>query len=165
MLVGKRMTRNPKTVTPDDPLSHAAGSSGAPVPPSSGGRGGEAGRDPVRRGFAERLVLRDPRGREQGPAGDRSVREVMRTEVWSVTPTIRSRTRSSSSPGKSSAPPGALRGSPGGDHHEADLLNAFVDLLDVNGSASAWTSPSQEHGRFEELIDTFAGWASRFEAS
>ena len=42
---------------------------GAPVPPSSGGRGREAGRDPVRRGPAERLVRRDPRGRGRGRRG------------------------------------------------------------------------------------------------
>ena len=94
--------------------------SGAPVPPSSGGRGRETGRDPVRHGPAERLVRRDARGRGRGagggpagPGGDADGGLVRH-------PRRLGRGRAPHPhPGKVRRPPGALRGPPGGDHHES----------------------------------------------
>jgi len=159
MLVGKRMTRNPKTVSPDTPLSAAARIL----------REHRFHHLPVVEG--ERLVgilsdtdLRNaslaatPVEGEGGPPGDRPVREAMRTEVWSVTPEdavedallILAREKFGALPVLS------------GDRlvgiiTRADLLNAFVDLLDVNEVCFCVdvTFP-RNMARFEELIDTFS---------
>jgi len=160
MLVGKRMTRNPKTVSPDDPLSFAAGilreGRFHHLPVVEGGRlvGILSDTDLRNASFAA-----TPAEGEGGPAGDRSVREAMRTEVWSVTPDdsvedallILAREKFGALPVLS------------GDRlvgiiTRADLLNAFVDLLDVNEVCFCVdvTFP-RNMSRFEELIDTFAG--------
>lgn len=159
MFVGKRMTRNPKTVSPDTPLSAAARIL----------REHRFHHLPVVEG--ERLVgiLSDTDLRNAslaatpvegggGPPGDRPVREAMRTEVWSVTPEdavedallILAREKFGALPVLS------------GDRlvgiiTRADLLNAFVDLLDVNEVCFCVdvTFP-RNMARFEELIDTFA---------
>jgi acetoin utilization protein AcuB len=158
MLVGKRMTRNPKTVSPDDPLSLAAGIL----------REFRFHHLPVVEGGKLVGILSDTDLRnasfagipgEGGPAGDRPVRDAMRTEVWSVTPddsvedALLILTRE-----KFGALPVLSGDRLVGIITRADLLNAFVDLLDVNGVCFCVdvTFP-RNMARFEELIDTFAG--------
>jgi len=157
MLVGKRMTRNPKTVSPDDPLSFAAGilreGRFHHLPVVEGGRlvGILSDTDLRNASFGEFPT-------EGGPAGELKVRGAMRTEVWSVTPDdsvedallILAREKFGALPVLS------------GDRlvgiiTRADLLNAFVDLLDVNEVCFCVdvTFP-RNMARFEELIDTFA---------
>jgi acetoin utilization protein AcuB len=160
MLVGKRMTRNPRTVSPDDPLSFAAGIL----------REGRFHHLPVVEdgrlvGILSDADLRNasyvptPAEGEGAAAGDRPVREAMRTEVWSVTPddsvedALLILTRE-----KFGALPVLSGDRLVGIITRADLLNAFVDLLDVNGVCFCVdvTFP-RNMARFEELIDTFAG--------
>ena len=158
MLVGKRMTRNPKTVSPDDPLSLAAGILREyrfhHLPVVEGGRlvGILSDADLRNASYAAMPA-------ERGPAGERPVREVMRTEVWSVTPddsvedALLILTRE-----KFGALPVLSGDRLVGIITRADLLNAFVDLLDVNEVCFCVdvTFP-RNMARFEELIDTFAG--------
>lgn len=158
MLVGKRMTRNPKTVSPDDPLSFAAGilreNRFHHLPVVQGGRLVGILSDTDLRNASFTSI---PKEGEGGPAGDRPVREAMRTEVWSVTPDdsvedallILAREKFGALPVLS------------GDRlvgiiTRADLLNAFVDLLDVNEVCFCVdvTFP-RNMARFEELIDVF----------
>lgn len=158
MLVGKRMTRNPKTVSPDDPLSLAAGILREHrfhhLPVVEGGR---------LVGILSDADLRNAslaaRPAEGGSAGDRPVREAMRTEVWSVTPddsvedALLILTRE-----KFGALPVLSGDRLVGIITRADLLKAFVDLLDVNEVCFCVdvTFP-RNMARFEELIDVFAG--------
>ena len=161
MLVGKRMTRNPKTVSPDDPLSVAAGILREHrfhhLPVVEGGRLVGILSDTDLRNASYAAIPAE--GEEGAAAGDRPVREAMRTEVWSVTPDdsvedallILSREKFGALPVLS------------GDRlvgiiTRADLLNAFVDLLDVNEVCFCVdvTFP-RNLARFEELIDAFAG--------
>ena len=159
MLVGKRMTRNPKTVSPDDPLSFAAGILREHrfhhLPVVEGGKlvGILSDADLRNASFAAM-----PAEREGGPAGDRPVREAMRTEVWSVTPDdsvedallILAREKFGALP--------VLSGDQlVGIITRADLLNAFVDLLDVNEVCFCVdvTFP-RNMARFEELIEVFS---------
>jgi len=157
MLVGKRMTRNPKTVSPDDPLSFAARVL----------REGRFHHLPVVEGGRLVGILSDADLRnasygtmpvEGGTAEDRPVREAMRAEVWSVTPddsvedALLILTRE-----KFGALPVLSGDRLVGIITRADLLNAFVDLLDVNEVCFCVdvTFP-RNMARFEELIATFA---------
>jgi len=158
MIVGKRMTRNPKTVSPDDPLSFAARVLREHrfhhLPVVEGGR---------LVGILSDADLRDSSYGtmpvEGGTAEDLPVREAMRTEVWSVTPddsvedALLILTRE-----KFGALPVLSGDRLVGIITRADLLNAFVDLLDVNEACFCVdvTFP-RNMARFEELIDTFAG--------
>ncbi|MHB1024219.1 MAG: CBS domain-containing protein [Desulfobacteria bacterium] len=158
MLVGKRMTRNPKTVSPDDPLSLAAGILREHrfhhLPVVEGGRlvGILSDTDLRNASFAV------PVEAGGGAAGDRPVREAMRTEVWSVTPddsvedALLILTRE-----KFGALPVLSGDRLVGIITRADLLNAFVDLLDVNEVCFCVdvTFP-RNMARFEELIDVFS---------
>jgi acetoin utilization protein AcuB len=160
MLVGKRMTRNPRTVSPDDPLSFAAGILREHrfhhLPVVEGGKlvGVLSDTDLRNASFAA-----TPAEGGGGPAGDRPVREAMRTEVWSVTPddsvedALLILTRE-----KFGALPVLSGDRLVGIITRADLLNAFVDLLDVNEVCFCVdvTFP-RNMARFEELIDIFAG--------
>lgn len=160
MLVGKRMTRNPKTVGPNDPLSLAAGIlrenrfHHLPVVEDERLVGILSDTDLRNVSFAAA-----PPDGEGEPAGDRPVREAMRTEVWSVTPddsvedALLILTRE-----KFGALPVLSGDRLVGIITRADLLNAFVDLLDVNEVCFCVdvTFP-RNMARFEELIDTFAG--------
>ena len=158
MLVGKRMTRNPKTVSPDDPLSLAAGILRQHrfhhLPVVEGGRLVGILSDTDLRNASYTAMPA-----EGAPAGDRPVREAMRTVVWSVTPddsvedALLILTRE-----KFGALPVLSGDRLVGIITRADLLNAFVDLLDVNGVCFCVdvTFP-RNMARFEELIDTFAG--------
>jgi acetoin utilization protein AcuB len=158
MLVGKRMTRNPKTVSPDDPLSFAARILREHrfhhLPVVEGGR---------LVGILSDADLRNASygtmPAEGGTAEDLPVREAMRTEVWSVTPddsvedALLILTRE-----KFGALPVLSGDRLVGIITRADLLNAFVDILDVNEVCFCVdvTFP-RSLARFEELIDTFAG--------
>ena len=158
MRVGKRMTRNPKTVSPDDPLSAAArilrehGFHHLPV--VEGGKLVGILSDTDLRNAS---LAATPREGGEGEPGNRPVREVMRTEVWSVTPedsiedALLILTREKF---------GALPVLDGdrlvGIITRADLLNAFIDVLDVNEVCFCVdvTFP-RNLSRFEELIGLF----------
>ncbi len=159
MIVGKRMTRNPKTVSPDDPLSVAAGILREHrfhhLPVVEDGRlvGILSDTDLRNASFAE-----TPAEGGGGQPGDRPVREVMRTQVWSVTPedsvedALLILTRE-----KFGALPVLSGDRLAGIITRSDLLNAFVDLLDVNEVCfSVDVTFPRNMARFEELIDTFA---------
>ncbi|MDD5761373.1 MAG: CBS domain-containing protein [bacterium] len=160
MLVGKRMTRNPRTVSPDDPLSFAAGILREHrfhhLPVVEGGKLVGVLSDTDLRNASFAAIPAEGGG---GPAGDRLVREAMRTEVWSVTPddsvedALLILTRE-----KFGALPVLSGDRLVGIITRADLLNAFVDLLDVNEVCFCVdvTFP-RSMARFEELIDIFAG--------
>lgn len=157
MLVGKRMTRDPKTVSPGDLLSRAAAIL----------REGGFHHLPVVEGGRLVGILSDTDLRnasfgalsaEGGAAGTRKVREAMRTEVWSVTPddsvedALLILTRE-----KFGALPVLSGDRLVGIITRADLLNAFVDLLDVNEVCFCVdVAFPKSLARFEELIDTFA---------
>jgi acetoin utilization protein AcuB len=158
MYVGKRMTKDPKTVSPEDPLSRAAAILREfrfhHLPVVEDGRlvGILSDTDLRNASFASTPA-------EGGVAGDRPVREAMRSEVWSVTPddsvedALLILTRE-----KFGALPVLSGDRLVGIITRADLLNAFVDLLDVNEVCFCVdvTFP-RNMARFEELIDTFAG--------
>jgi acetoin utilization protein AcuB len=159
MLVGKRMTRDPKTVSPDDPLSAAARILREHrfhhLPVVEDGRlvGILSDTDLRNASFAAA-----PAAERGGEPGERPVREAMRTEVWSVTPedsvedALMILTRE-----KFGALPVLSGDRLVGIITRSDLLNAFVDLLDVNEVCFCVdvTFP-RNMARFEELIDTFA---------
>ena len=159
MLVGKRMTPNPKTVSPDDPLSLAAGilreNRFHHLPVVEGDRLVGILSDTDMRNAWLAAMPAEGGGRQPG---DRAVREVMRTEVWSVTPedsvedALLVLTRENFG-----ALPVLSADRLVGIITRADLLNAFVDLLDVNGVCFCVdvTFP-RNMARFEELIDVFA---------
>jgi acetoin utilization protein AcuB len=158
MYVGKRMTRDPKTVSPDDPLSFAARILREHrfhhLPVVEGGR---------LVGILSDADLRNASygtmPAEGGTAEDLPVREAMRTEVWSVTPddsvedALLILTRE-----KFGALPVLSGDRLVGIITRADLLKAFVDLLDVNEVCFCVdvTFP-RNMARFEELIDVFGG--------
>jgi len=160
MYVGKRMTRSPKTVTPDDLLSKAAGILREyrfhHLPVVEGGRLVGILSDTDLRNAS---LAATPREAGEGQPGDRPVREVMRTEVWSLTPEdsvedallILTREKFGALP--------VLEGDRlVGIITRADLLNAFVDILDVNEVFFCVdvTFP-RNLARFEELIALFGG--------
>jgi CBS domain-containing protein len=153
MFVGKRMTRKPKTVSPDDPLSNAATIM----------REHRFNHLPVVEG--ERLVgiLSDTDLRNaalQGgevSGGNRRVREVMRAPVWSLTPEdsvedallIISQRKFGALP--------VLEGDRlVGILTKMDLLKAFVDILDIDEVCFCVdVAFPRSLSRFEELIRLF----------
>lgn len=160
MYVGRRMTRDPKTVSPDDPLSKAAGILREHrfhhLPVVEGGRLVGILSDTDLRNAS---LAATPREGGEGQPGDRPVREVMRTEVWSVTPDdsvedallILTREKFGALP--------VLEGDRlVGIITRADLLNAFVDILDVNEVCFCVdVSFPRNLARFEELISLLGG--------
>ncbi len=88
MLVGRRMTKDPKTVSPDDTLSRAADmmreSRINHLPVVEGGKLVGILSDTDLRNAS---LASGPMPAPEGSMGrDRRVREVMKTEVWSLTP-------------------------------------------------------------------------------
>ncbi len=155
MNVGRRMTRNPKTVAPDVPLARAAALM----------REQQVKHLPVMEG--DRLVgilsdtdLRNASLAAEGGGGaaagaqERRVRDVMCTEVWSLTPedsledallVIRRM--------KFGALPVLSGGRLVGIISKIDLINAFIDVLnidDVGLRVEVVLSP--DLSRFEELV-------------
>lgn len=160
MFVGKRMTRNPKTVSPDDPLARAArilrehGFHHLPVV-EEGRLVGILSDTDLRNAF----LAATPEESAGVPAGDRPVRAVMRSEVWSLTPgdsledalLILSREKFGALP--------VLEGDRlVGILTRVDLLNAFVEILDVNEVCFCVdvTFP-RSLARFEELVALLGG--------
>ena len=155
MFVGKRMTRNPKTVPPDAPLSAAArilrehGFHHLPVV-EGGALVGILSDTDLRNASLDAVA-----GRKAGEAGkDPPVRDAMRTQVWSVTPDdsvedallILSRERFGALP--------VLSGDKlVGILTRSDLLSAFVDILDVNDVCFCVDVVFPRNlARFEELV-------------
>jgi acetoin utilization protein AcuB len=154
MFVGKRMTGNPKTVSPDDTLSAAAAIM----------REHRFNHLPVVEEGRMVGILTDTDLRNaslesgEGPGGNRPVRDVMRTEVWSVTPED---SLEDALLVISQQKFGALPVLDGdrlvGILTKMDLLRAFVEILDVNEVCFCVdiTFP-RNMARFEELIRMFA---------
>ncbi len=158
MFVGRRMTRNPKTVSPDDPLSSAVRILQEHrfhhLPVVEEGRlvGILSDTDLRNASFAPASGAG-----EAGRPGNRFVREAMRTEVWSVTPedsvedALLILTRE-----KFGALPVLSGDRVVGIITRMDLLSAFVDLLDVNEVCfSVDVAFPRNMARFEELIAAF----------
>ena len=153
MFVGKRMTRNPKTVTPGDTLSAAAAIMREHrfnhLPVVEGGR---------LVGILTDTDLRNASLEPGGePGGSRPVREVMRTQVWSLTPedSIEDALLVISQQKFGALP--VLDGDRlVGILTKMDLLRAFVDILDVNEVCFCLdVAFPRSLARFEELIRMF----------
>ncbi len=156
MLVGRRMTRNPKTVSPGDPLTRAADIM----------REFRINHLPVVEG--EKLVgilsdtdLRNVSLASDRPSGpgepqlqERKVGDVMKTEVWSLTPEdsvedallIIQRKKFGALP--------VLEGDRlVGIITKLDMINAFIDVLDLDEvSLRIEVILPRSFRRFEELI-------------
>ena len=156
MLVGRRMTRNPKTVSPGDPLTRAADIM----------REFRINHLPVVEG--EKLVgilsdtdLRNvslgsdrPSGPGEPQLQERKVGDVMKTEVWSLTPEdsvedallIIQRKKFGALP--------VLEGDRlVGIITKLDMINAFIDVLDLDEvSLRIEVILPRSFRRFEELI-------------
>ena len=158
MLVGRRMTRDPKTVAPDDSLTHAADVMRQyrfnHLPVVEGGKLVGIVSDTDLRNVS--LASDRPSGPEApGPAA-RKVREVMKTEVWSLTPDdavedallIIQRKKFGALP--------VLEGDRlVGIITKLDMINTFIDVLDIDDvglRVEVLLHRSME--RFEELVDT-----------
>ncbi len=157
MLVGKRMTRDPKTVGPDEPLTKAAEIMEA----------SRINHLPVVEGEGKLVgILSDTDLRNASLAGWRLtggsvdtdrvplVREVMKTEVWSVTPEdfvedalLIIKTK------RFGALPVLSGGRLVGIITKIDLINAFIDVLDIEdvGLRVEIILP-RSFERFEELV-------------
>ena len=165
MLVGRRMTKDPKTVSPEDTLTRAADimreSRVNHLPVVEGGRlvGILSDTDLRNASLASGLLP----AAEEPPGGDRRVREVMKTEVWSLTPEdsvedallIICRKKFGALPVLS------------GDRlvgiiTKVDLLNAVIDVLNLDDvGLRIEVSLPQTLGRFEELIAALEGLSAR----
>jgi len=165
MLVGRRMTKDPKTVSPEDTLTRAADimreSRINHLPVVEGGRlvGILSDTDLRNASLASGLLP----AAEEPPGGDRRVREVMKTEVWSLTPEdsvedallIICRKKFGALPVLS------------GDRlvgiiTKVDLLNAVIDVLNLDDvGLRIEVSLPRTLGRFEELIAALEGLSAR----
>jgi acetoin utilization protein AcuB len=165
MLVGRRMTKDPKTVSPEDTLTRAADimreSRVNHLPVVEGGRlvGILSDTDLRNASLASGLLP----AAEEAPGGDRRVREVMKTEVWSLTPEdsmedallIICRKKFGALPVLS------------GDRlvgiiTKVDLLNAVIDVLNLDDvGLRIEVSLPRTLGRFEELIAALEGLSAR----
>jgi acetoin utilization protein AcuB len=156
MLVGRRMTRNPKTVGPDDPLTRAADVMREfrinHLPVVEGGKLVGILSDTDLRNVS--LASDRPSGPGEPQVQERKVREVMKTEVWSLTPEdsvedallIIQRKKFGALP--------VLEGDRlVGIITKLDMINAFIDVLDIDevGLRVEVILP-RSFRRFEELI-------------
>lgn len=161
MLVGRRMTRDPKTVGPDDPLARAAEilreNRFNHLPVVEDGKLVGILSDTDLRNAA----LAGGHGAAAGEGGlaGRRVREIMRTEVWSVTPddsvedALLVITRE-----KFGALPVLSGDRLVGIVTKIDLLNAFVSVLDVNDVCLCVDVVFPKNlARFEEMIAALSG--------
>jgi acetoin utilization protein AcuB len=156
MLVGKRMTRDPKTVGPDDPLTRAADIMRKfrinHLPVVEEGKLVGILSDTDLRNVSltgERIT-----GPGEPQVRDRHVREVMIQEVWSLTPEdsvedallIIQRKKFGALP--------VLAGDRlVGIITKIDLINAFIDVLDIDGvGLRVEVVLPRFLGRFEELL-------------
>lgn len=156
MLVGRRMTRNPKTVGPDDPLTHAADLMSNfrinHLPVVEEGRLVGILSDTDLRNASLTSDRAPVPGELQ--AQDRKVREVMKTDVWSLTPEdavedallIIQRKRFGALPVLSADRlVGIIT--------KLDMINAFIDVLDIDGvGLRVEVVLPRNLGRFEELV-------------
>jgi acetoin utilization protein AcuB len=157
MLVGRRMTRDPKTVGPDDPLTHAADVMRKHrfnhLPVMDGGKLVGILSDTDLRNVS--LASDRPSGPGDPNLKERKVREVMKTEVWSLTPDdavedallIIQRKKFGALP--------VLEGDRlVGIITKLDMINAFIDVLDIDdvGLRVEVVLP-RSLNRFEELVD------------
>lgn len=155
MFVGRRMTRDPKTVAPDDPLTAAAEIMRASrinhLPVVEEGR---------LVGIVTDTDLRNASLEAgEGAPADRRVREVMKTQVWSLTPEdsvedallVICRRRFGALP--------VLSGEKlVGIITKIDLLNAFVDVLDIDDvGVRVEVRLPRSLARFEELVAAVHG--------
>ena len=156
MLVGKRMTREPKTVGPDDPLTHAADIMRKfrinHLPVVEEGKLVGILSDTDLRNVS--LTSERIAGPGEPQVRDRHVREVMIQEVWSLTPEdsvedallIIQRKKFGALP--------VLAGDRlVGIITKIDLINAFIDVLDIDGvGLRVEVVLPRSLGRFEELL-------------
>lgn len=165
MLVGRRMTKDPKTVSPEDTLTRAADimreSRINHLPVVEGGRLVGILSDTDLRNAS--LASGPLPAAEEPPGGGRRVREVMKTEVWSLTPEdsvedallIICRKKFGALPVLS------------GDRlvgiiTKVDLLNAVIDVLNLDDvGLRIEVSLPRTLGRFEELIAALEGISAR----
>jgi acetoin utilization protein AcuB len=165
MLVGRRMTKDPKTVSPADTLTRAADimreSRVNHLPVVEGGRLVGILSDTDLRNAS--LASGPLPAAEEPPGGGRRVREVMKTEVWSLTPEdsvedallIICRKKFGALPVLS------------GDRlvgiiTKVDLLNAVIDVLNLDDvGLRIEVSLPRTLGRFEELIAALEGISAR----
>ncbi|MBI5576833.1 MAG: CBS domain-containing protein [Deltaproteobacteria bacterium] len=159
MLVGRRMTKDPKTVSPEDTLARAAGIMRElrinHLPVVEGGKLVGILTDTDLRNVS--LTGEPEAGGARPP--DRRVREVMKTDVWSLTPEdavedallIIRRKRFGALPVLS------------GDRlvgiiTKIDLLNAVIDVLNLEEvGVRIEVSFPRSMDRFEELMSSLAG--------
>lgn len=165
MLVGRRMTRDPKTVSPEDTLTRAADlmreTRANHLPVVEGGRMVGILSDTDLRNAS--LASEPSHAAEETKGQDRRVREVMKTEVWSLTPEdsledallIICRKKFGALPVLS------------GDRlvgiiTKVDLLNAVIDVLNLDevGLRIEVYLP-RTLGRIEELVATLEGLSAR----
>lgn len=156
MLVGRRMTRDPKTVEPDDSLARAAeimrGSRINHLPVVEEGKLVGILSDTDLRNAS--LAAGRPASPGELPVTDLKVREVMKTEVWSLTPEdsvedalliIRRK--------KFGCLPVLSGDRLVGIITKIDLINAFIDVLDIDGvGVRVEVLLPRSLERFEELI-------------
>ena len=158
MLVGKRMTRDPKTVGPEDPLTRAADLMRKyrinHLPVVEEGKLVGILSDTDLRNASLTSDHLSGLGELQVP--DRKVREVMKTEVWSLTPEdsvedallIIQRK-------KFGALPVLSGGRLVGIITQLDLINTFIDVLDIDGvGLRVEVVLPRTLGRFGELLKT-----------
>lgn len=165
MLVGRRMTKDPKTVSPEDTLTRAADimreSRANHLPVVEGGRlvGILSDTDLRNASLASGILP----AAEDAKGQDRRVREVMKTEVWSLTPEdsledallIICRKKFGALPVLS------------GDRlvgiiTKVDLLNAVIDVLNLDDvGLRIEVSLPRSLSRFEELIAALGGLSAR----
>jgi acetoin utilization protein AcuB len=165
MLVGRRMTKDPKTVSPEDTLTRAADimreSRANHLPVVEGGRmvGILSDTDLRNASLASGTLPAAEEAKGQG----RRVREVMKTEVWSLTPEdsledallILCRKKFGALPVLS------------GDRlvgiiTKVDLLNAVIDVLNLDDvGLRIEVSLPRSLSRFEELIAALDGLSAR----
>ena len=163
MLVGRRMTKDPKTVSPEDTLAKAAGIMRElrinHLPVVEGGKLVGILTDTDLRNVS---LSGDPHAEGTMPP-DRRVREVMKTEVWSLTPEdavedallIIRRKRFGALPVLS------------GDRlvgiiTKLDLLNAVIDVLNLEEvGVRIEVSLPRNMARFEEMVAILEGMSVR----